>query len=127
MYVSRAFYLCTASNLPCMCCLADQQAMLYCGRSLGVPAGQAYGQLVSMECDINRQLAAGQGDPEYWEAVLPRLGIHAAKARLRDIKAQLLEERLAAEEEKLDVAAAMGWLDEAEEETDQHERYVVAT
>lgn len=78
---------------------------------------------MAMESDIQRQLAAGEGDPEYWEAVLPRLKIHAAKARLREIKAQMLEERLAAQEEKLDVAAAMGWLDDAEEELDEQERY----
>eukprot|EP00878_Enallax_costatus_P026942 GHUV01028958.1.p1 GENE.GHUV01028958.1~~GHUV01028958.1.p1 ORF type:complete len:146 (+),score=41.31 GHUV01028958.1:195-632(+) len=76
-----------------------------------------------MEADIQRQLAAGEGDPEYWEAVLPRLRIHAAKARLREIKAQMLEERLAAQEEKLDVAAAMGWLDDEEQEMDDNERY----
>jgi hypothetical protein len=30
-------------------------------------AGQTYGQLMQMEKDIQRQLAAGEGDPEYWE------------------------------------------------------------
>jgi hypothetical protein len=30
-------------------------------------AGQAYSQLTHMEKDIQRQLAAGEGDPEYWE------------------------------------------------------------
>lgn len=79
---------------------------------------------MAMEADIQKQLAAGEGDPEYWEAVLPRLRIHAAKARLREIKAQMLEERLAAQEEKLDVAAAMGWLDVEEEELDAQERCV---
>lgn len=78
---------------------------------------------MALEADMQRQLAAGEGDPEYWEAVLPRLKIHAAKARLREIKAQILEDRLAAQEEKLDVAAAMGWLDEAEQELDEQERY----
>jgi hypothetical protein len=55
------------------------------------------------------------------QAVLPRLKIYAAKARLRQIKAQLLEEQLAAQEEKLDVAAAMGWIDEDEQEVDEDE------
>eukprot|EP00878_Enallax_costatus_P024071 GHUV01025659.1.p1 GENE.GHUV01025659.1~~GHUV01025659.1.p1 ORF type:complete len:639 (+),score=216.86 GHUV01025659.1:228-2144(+) len=87
-------------------------------------SGQTYSQLTSMEADIQRQLAAGEGDPEYWEAVLPRLRIHAAKARLREIKAQMLEERLAAQEEKLDVAAAMGWLDDEEQEMDDNERHL---
>ncbi|KAF8073139.1 hypothetical protein HT031_000800 [Scenedesmus sp. PABB004] len=87
-------------------------------------SGQTYGQLTAMETDIQRQLAAGEGDPEYWEAVLPRLKIHACKARLREIKAQMLEERLAAQEGKLDVAAAMGWLDEAEAEATAAERHL---
>lgn len=56
------------------------------------------------------------------QAVLPRLKIYAAKARLRQIKAQLLEEQLAAQEEKLDVAAAMGWIDEEEQEVDEDEQ-----
>ncbi|KAF6257507.1 cactus-binding C-terminus of cactin protein-domain-containing protein [Scenedesmus sp. NREL 46B-D3] len=85
-------------------------------------SGQTHNQLMSMEKDIQRQLAAGEGDPEYWEAVLPRLKIHAAKARLREIKAQTLEQQLAAQEEKLDVAAALGWLDDAEEEEDAAQR-----
>ncbi|WIA29550.1 hypothetical protein OEZ86_012045 [Tetradesmus obliquus] len=85
-------------------------------------SGQTYSQLMSMEKDIQRQLAAGEGDPEYWEAVLPRLKIHAAKARLREVKAQMLEQQLAAQEEKLDVAAAMGWLDDAELEEDAAQR-----
>jgi hypothetical protein len=60
------------------------------------------------------------------QAVLPRLRIYAAKARLRELKAELLEARLAAQEEKLDVAAAMGWYDEAEQEADEHARCVRA-
>lgn len=53
---------------------------------------------------------------------MPRLTIHAAKARLREIKAHMLEQQLAAQEEKLDAAAAMGWLDEAEAELDEQQR-----
>jgi hypothetical protein len=34
-------------------------------------AGQTYSQLMSMEKDIQRQLAAGEGDPEYWEVRRP--------------------------------------------------------
>jgi hypothetical protein len=64
--------------------------------------------------------------PNTTQAVLPRLKIYASKARLREIKAEMLEARLAAQEEKLDVAAAMGWLDEAEEEADQAARWVCA-
>lgn len=85
-------------------------------------AGQSYKQLSLMESDIQRKLAQGEGDPEYWEAVLPRLKIYAAKARLRELKAEMLEARLREQEEKLDVAAAMGWHDEAEEEADEAAR-----
>lgn len=55
--------------------------------------------------------------------MLPRLKIYAAKARLRELKAEMLEARLAAQEEKLDVAAAMGWHDEAEDEADEAARW----
>jgi hypothetical protein len=58
------------------------------------------------------------------QAVLPRLKIYAAKARLRELKAEMLEARLREQEEKLDVAAAMGWHDEAEEEADEAARWV---
>jgi hypothetical protein len=30
-------------------------------------AGQSYKQLSLMESDIQRKLAQGEGDPEYWE------------------------------------------------------------
>lgn len=56
------------------------------------------------------------------QAVLPRLKIYASKARLRELKAEMLEARLAEQEEKLDVAAAMGWHDEAEDEADKQAR-----
>lgn len=58
------------------------------------------------------------------QAVLPRLKIYAAKARLRELKAEMLENRLREQEEKLDVAAAMGWHDEAEDEADKEARWV---
>lgn len=58
------------------------------------------------------------------QAVLPRLRVHASKARLREIKASLLEQALAAAEEKLDVAAAMGWEDEEEREAERAQRCV---
>ena len=69
-----------------------------------------------MESQIERQLSAGQGDPDYWEAVLSRLQIHAAKARLRELQAELLAKRLSQELANIDVAKAMGWKEEDEEE-----------
>ncbi len=38
-------------------------------------AGQSHASLVSMEGDVERALAGGLGDPEYWEAVLKRLQV----------------------------------------------------
>ena len=58
--------------------------------------------------------------------MLPRLKIYASKARLRELKAEMLEARLAAQEEKLDVAVAMGWYDEDEEEADEHTKCVLS-
>lgn len=40
-------------------------------------AGQTHGELRRMEADINGSLAAGEGDPDYWEAVLERLQVRA--------------------------------------------------
>lgn len=57
--------------------------------------------------------------------MLPRLKIYSAKARLRELKAEMLENRLREQEEKLDVAAAMGWHDEAEDEADENAKYVL--
>lgn len=37
----------------------------------------------------------------------------------------MLEQQLSAQEEKLDAAAAMGWLDDAEEELDADQRCAV--
>jgi hypothetical protein len=38
-------------------------------------AGQTHAQLRRMEANINGSLAAGEGDPDYWEAVLERLQV----------------------------------------------------
>jgi hypothetical protein len=59
--------------------------------------------------------------------VLPRLKIYSAKARLRELKAEMLENRLREQEEKLDVAAAMGWHDEAEDEADENAKWVLVS
>ncbi len=41
----------------------------------GLLAGQTHGELRGMEREINASLAAGEGDPDYWEAVLERLQV----------------------------------------------------
>ncbi len=96
--------------------------------TLLTPTGQTYAQLMEMQENINAQLASGQGDPEYWEQVLSRLTIHAAKARLREIQTQLMEVRLDKMERqanRVNVAKAMGWARERlgeMEEDEQEER-----
>ena len=53
-----------------------------------VPAGKAYRELVALEEGIQEQLDSGAAaDPEYWQAVLKRLLLAKAKARLREIHA----------------------------------------
>ena len=62
---------------------------LYCSRAAAaVPAGKAYRELVALEEGIQEQLDSGAAaDPEYWQAVLKRLLLAKAKARLREIHA----------------------------------------
>lgn len=77
------------------------------------PAGQSYGELVKMEADLQLQLETGTApDPEFYSAILRRLFLHKAKARLRDIQASLRARSKASGEQKLDLPAAMGWRDE---------------
>ncbi|KAI8474931.1 MAG: cactus-binding C-terminus of cactin protein-domain-containing protein [Monoraphidium minutum] len=82
-------------------------------------AGQTHAELRRMEGDINGSLAAGEGDPDYWEAVLERLQIHAARARLREIHADLLRRRIASATAKIDVAEVMGWAADAAADDDE--------
>ena len=67
-----------------------------------------------MEEGISQQLEAGDAaDPEFLAAVLWRLQLAKARARLREVHAGLLEAHLArlraAPDTSVDVAAAMGW------------------
>ena len=66
-----------------------------------------------MEEDLQSQLDSGTApDPEFHSAILRRMVLHKAKARLRDIHSSLLHRSIAAGERKLDVPTAMGWRDE---------------
>lgn len=60
-------------------------------------SGQSHASLVSMEGDVERALAGGLGDPEYWEAVLKRLQVHKAKAQVRELQAALMQRHISAE------------------------------
>jgi len=76
-------------------------------------AGKTHAELAALEAGIMDQLDAGAAaDPEYWAAVLRRLGLHKAKARLRELHARLLERhlgRVVLAGDGVDVGAAMGW------------------
>lgn len=66
-----------------------------------------------MEKDITAQLQRGEApDPEFLAAVLSRLGLAKARARLREIHEEKLQVHVAALEaagDPTDIAAAMGW------------------
>lgn len=73
-------------------------------------AGKTRQELVELEASINEQLQSGAvPDPEYWTAVLSRLSIWQARARLRELHADILARQLAAAEAGVDVRAEMGW------------------
>jgi hypothetical protein len=83
---------------------ADVQVML---------GGKTYEQLRDLERGITDQLdSAEAGDPEYWAAVLRRLGLYKSRALLREVHAEALRTHLAAQMATVDVAAAMGWAGE---------------
>ncbi|KAL6759749.1 mid region of cactin-domain-containing protein [Haematococcus lacustris] len=64
---------------------ADIQVMLQ---------GQTYNELCSLEASLQASLASGEGDPEYWHAVLQRLQLHKAKAHVRDIQSRIVSATL---------------------------------
>ncbi|BDA46670.1 probable cactin [Coccomyxa sp. Obi] len=80
-------------------------------------AGKSHRELVEMEEGIQAQLDGGDAaDPEFLAAVLKRLTLAKAKARLREIHEDLLRKHLdrivTAPDRAEDIAAAMGWADE---------------
>ena len=81
--------------------------------ALRAAAGKTHAELLALEAGITERLDAGEaGDPEYWAAVLRRLTLHKAKARLRELHARLLErhlQRVVLAGDGVDVAEAMGW------------------
>lgn len=62
-----------------------------------------------MEGEIGSALETGQGDPEYWEAVLRRLQLHKAKAKLREVQAEMVRRHVAELEAGTNVRKEMGW------------------
>lgn len=62
---------------------------------LAVFRGKTYEDLSRMQSQIMAKITAGNAvDPEYWEGLLARLVVYKAKAKLRDIHAELLRRKL---------------------------------
>ena len=88
-------------------------------------AGKSHTQLLEMEAGITSQLERGEApDPEFMTAVLSRLGLAKARARLRDIHASQLQQHVAALQaagDPVDLGAAMGWdREKAEQVRERH-------
>ncbi len=84
--------------LPRCACFPWELGLLRCARACALgsrcacctrrAAGKRYDELVSLEEGIQDTLDSGTAaDPEYWAAVLKRVSVHKAKARLREIHA----------------------------------------
>ncbi|CAK0785772.1 hypothetical protein CVIRNUC_008983 [Coccomyxa viridis] len=82
--------------------------------------GKSHKELVELEAGIEKELESGTAaDPEFMSAVLKRLTLHKAKARLKEIHQGLLakhaERIIATQDPSMDIRKAMGWhVDEAE-------------
>ncbi len=78
--------------------------------------GKTHAELQHTQTSIEEQLQSGEAaDPEFSAAILKRLRIHKAKAKLREIHSDLLQQHLDRTQhvpEDLDVAQEMGWEEE---------------
>ena len=77
-------------------------------------AGKSHKELVDLEAGIEKELESGTAaDPEFMSAVLKRLTLHKAKARLKEIHHGLLakhaERIIATQDPSMDIRKAMGW------------------
>lgn len=112
---------CTLLTLP----PAWSAALLIVGseqHSTGSPCfhtGKTHAQLQQTQTSIEEQLQSGEAaDPEFSAAILKRLRIHKAKAKLREIHTDLLQQHLDRTQhvpEGVDVAQEMGWGDEGDQ------------
>ncbi len=80
-------------------------------------AGKTYAQLQQTQDSIEEQLQSGEAaDPEFSAAILKRLRIHKAKAKLREIHRDLMQQNLdrtqLVPDDGADVPREMGWDDE---------------
>lgn len=75
--------------------------------------GQTHSELMDMEEQIRGSLESGDlPDPEFHSAVLRRMVLHKARARLRELHASLRARSLVHEDRRADVPKAMGWGEE---------------
>lgn len=81
--------------------------------------GKTHAQLQQTQTSIEDQLQSGEAaDPEFSAAILKRLRIHKAKAKLREIHSDLLQQHLDRTQhvpEDVDVAQEMGWDEEGDQ------------
>lgn len=79
-------------------------------------AGKTHANLVQLQSSIQEQLESGEAaDPEYWAAVLERLQPQKAKAKLREVHRDLLQQHLDRTQhlrDTVNVAEEMGWDEE---------------
>ena len=79
-------------------------------------AGKTHAQLQQTQNSLEAQLQSGEAaDPEFSAAILKRLRLHKAKAKLREIHSDLLQrhmDRTHHIKESVDVAQEMGWDDQ---------------
>ena len=75
--------------------------------------GKSYSEILRMEEDISADLEAGTApDPEFYSAILRRMVLHKARARLREIHSALLARSKMGVVTDADVPKAMGWREE---------------
>eukprot|EP00208_Stichococcus_sp_RCC1054_P002856 CAMPEP_0206140744 /NCGR_PEP_ID=MMETSP1473-20131121/10524_1 /ASSEMBLY_ACC=CAM_ASM_001109 /TAXON_ID=1461547 /ORGANISM="Stichococcus sp, Strain RCC1054" /LENGTH=711 /DNA_ID=CAMNT_0053535011 /DNA_START=336 /DNA_END=2471 /DNA_ORIENTATION=+ len=85
-------------------------------------AGKTLDELRKLEDQISDQLDdESTADPEYWSASLRSLRIWKARARLRELHANILARQLAQADAAVDVRAEMGWDREDREEAEAAE------
>ncbi|XP_050227714.1 splicing factor Cactin-like [Mercurialis annua] len=88
-------------------------------------------ELANMQSQIESQMSSGTAKVvEYWEAILKRLQIYKAKARLKEIHAKILRKYLHGLEPRLDIPESSKHdhsLPHSEEEEDEHENKDVET
>ncbi len=76
-------------------------------------AGKSYDEMLRIEEDIKADLEAGTApDPEFYSAILRRMILHKAKARLRELHTILKARSKSREINEVNLPKAMGWREE---------------